>query len=198
MRISEHVAALALAAALACGAVSGASAQSDAARIVSEDAAMLFGELCIATRGSAERIDAAINKQRIQALPLSPDGVQSLLEGKPGDLGWIVRSERGTGLQLHLSGTTSCNMRAMETDDAAVNQVLGGVLEALSANDNFTVEKIVDERRATNGGEEHLVGYRLTWREVGLSANLGVSHIAGDGNDIPPQVNFMLALRQAI
>lgn len=198
MRTSGVLASLALAGTLTFGMPSETSAQADAARMVSEDAVMLFGELCIATRGNAQRIDETINKQRIEAAPLSPDGVATLLEGKPGDLGWLVRSARGTGLQLHLAGTTTCNMRAMETDDAAVNQVLVGVLEALSASEKFTIEKIVDERRETNGGEEHLVGYRLTWRDVSWSANLGVSHIAGDGKDIPPQVSFMLALRQTI
>lgn len=174
------------------------SAQSAAMRVISEDATMLFGELCIATRGNAERIDSTINSRRIQALPLSPEGVETLLEGKSGDLGWLVRSDRGTGLQLHVSGTTTCTMRAMDTDDGAVNAVLPGVLDALAASEGITVEKVVDERRETNGGEEHLVGYRLTWKQESWSANLGVSHIAGDGADIPPQVTFMLALRQTI
>lgn len=198
MPISRTAASLALVGALTFGDASDTHAQADATRIVSEDAVMLFGELCIATRGNAQRIDGAIARQRMQAVPLSEDNVQTLLEGKPGDLGWLVRSDRGTGLQLHLSEPTTCSVRAMDTDDAAVNQVLVGVLEALSASEGFTVEKVVDERRQTNGGEEHLVGYRLFWREANWSANLGVSHIAGDGSDIPPQVSFMLALRQTV
>ncbi len=173
-------------------------AQTDAARTMSEDATALFGHLCVSTRGNAQRIDRAIAQQRIQAVPLSEDGVRTLLEGEPGDRGWLVRSERGTAVQLHLREPTTCNVRAMDTDDAVVNDVLTALLEALSASEKFTMEKVVDERRQTNGGEEHLVGYRLFWAEAGWTANLGVSHIAGDGADIPPQVNFMLALKQSI
>ncbi len=193
MRISRTAAALF--AALCLGAAD-TRAQSDAARTISEDAAILFGELCVTTRGDAKRIDEIITKQRLQALPLSEDGVRDLLEGKPGDLGWIVRTDRGTGLQLHLT-PTMCNMRAMDTDDAAVNQVLAALLEGLAVAENFKVEKVMDERRPTNGGEERLVGYRLTWQAVNWSANLGISHIAGDGKDIPPQVSITLALRQS-
>jgi hypothetical protein len=175
--------------------LSHAAAAQDA-RSVSEDAATLFGDLCIATRGNPQRIDQAITTQRLQAAPLSDEGVQTLLEGKPGDLGWLIRTARGSGVQLHVQPPTNCNVRAMESDDAAVNAVLAAVLDALAASEGFTFEKAMDERRQTNAGEEHLVGYRLFWRNVGWSANLGISHIAGDGNDIPPQVNIMLALRQ--
>jgi hypothetical protein len=195
MRLSKSAASLALAGALCLCAAAEALAQSDAARTVSEDAAILFGELCVTTRGNAQQIDQTITKQRLQALPLSEDGVRDLLEGKPGDLGWIVRTDRGTGLQLHLT-PTMCNMRAMDTDDAAVNQVLAALLEGLAVSENFKLEKVMDERRQTNGGEERLVGYRLTWQDVNWSANLGISHIAGDGQDIPPQVSITLALRQ--
>jgi hypothetical protein len=194
MRLSRPAASLALAGALFLGA--GAYAQSDAARTVSEDAAILFGELCVTTRGDAKRIDEIITKQRLQALPLSEDGVRDLLEGKPGDKGWIVRTDRGTGLQLHLT-PTMCNMRAMDTDDGAVNQVLAALLEGLAVSENFKLEKVMDEKRPTNGGEERLVGYRLTWQEGNWSANLGISHIAGDGQDIPPQVSITLSLRQS-
>lgn len=195
MRIPASIAAVAVALQLAAG---PAAAQTEAARLTSEDAVMMFSELCILTRGDAARIDATITRQRIQAAPLSEEGVQTLLEGKSGDKGWLIHTERGTVLQLHLAGTASCNLRAVDTDDGAVNQVLAALLEGLAPAENFTVEKVVDERRDTNGGEEHLVGYRLTWKAAGVSANLGVSHIAGDGKDIPPQVNFMLALRQTI
>jgi hypothetical protein len=194
MRISRSAALFALAGALALTAAD-TNAQSEAARTVSEDAVILFGELCITTRGNAQRIDEVITKQRLQAVPLSQDNVQALLEGKPGDLGWLVRTDRGTGLQLHLT-PTACNMRATETDDTVVNQVLASLLDGLAVSENIKVEKAMDERRATNGGEEHLVGYRLTWQAVNWSANLGISHIAGDGKDIPSQVNIMLALRQ--
>ena len=193
--MSTYAASLVLAGALALGAATVANAQSDAARTASEDSVILFGELCIVTRGDAGRINETITRQRLQAAPLSEENVRALLEGKAGDLGWLVRADRGTGLQLHLT-PASCSMRAVDTDDTAVNQVLAGLLDGLAIAENFQVEKVVDERRATNGGEEHLVGYRLTWRDVGLSANLGVSHIAGDGNEIPPQVSIMLALRQ--
>lgn len=193
MRLSRSALSFALLAGIILG--TDARAQSDPARTVSEDAAILFGELCVSTRGNAGRIDEIITKQRLQALPLSEDGVRDLLEGKPGDLGWIVRTDRGTGLQLHLT-PTMCNMRAMDTDDTAVNQVLAALLEGLAASENFKLEKVMDERRQTNGGEERLVGYRLTWQDVNWSANLGISHIAGDGQDIPPQVSITLALRQ--
>lgn len=194
-RISRYRALIALAGLLSFGAVTDTNAQSDATRIVSEDTAILFGELCITTRGNARQIDEVITKQRLRAVPLSEEGVQTLLEGKPGDLGWLVHTDRGTGLQLHLT-PTACNMRATDTDDAVVNQVFSGLLDGLAVSENFKVEKVMDERRATNGGEEHLVGYRLTWQAVNWSANLGISHLAGDGKDIPPQVNIMLALRQ--
>ena len=195
MTFWKAVRGLTLAGGLLAGA-GGAGAQTDASRTISEDAVILFAELCVVTRGNPVRIDETIARRRLQALPLSEDGVRDLLEGKPGDLGWLIRTERGTALQFHLT-QTSCNMRAVDTDDKTVNEVLSGLLAGLSAAENFAVEKAVDERRTTNGGEEHLVGYRLIWREGGVSANLGVSHIAGDGRDIPPQVNIMLALRQS-
>ena len=176
--------------------LSSAAAAQDA-RSISEDAVTLFADLCISTRANAQRIDEAITKQRLQAAPLSDEGVQTLLDGKPGDLGWLIRTARGTGVQLHLQGTSTCNVRAMESDDEAVNAVLAALLEGLAASQGFTFEKAMDERRQTNAGEEHLIGYRLFWRDVSWSANLGISHIAGDGKEIPPQVNIMLALRQA-
>jgi hypothetical protein len=194
MRLSQHAAALALTAVLCLGAAE-TRAQTEATRAASEDAAILFGELCVITRGDAKRIDETITRQRLQAVPLSEEGVQTLLEGKAGDLGWLVRTDRGTGLQLHLT-PVMCNMRAMDTDDATVNQVLSGLLEGLAVSENFKVEKVMDERRPTNGGEERLVGYRLNWQGVNWSANLGISHIAGDGKDIPPQVSITLSLRQ--
>lgn len=196
MRILGYLAAAAFAGAAAFALPTETRAQSETVRTASEDAAALFGNLCISTRGNAQRINRAIAEQRMQAVPLSEDGVRTLLEGEPGDLGWLVRSARGTPVQLHLREPTTCNLRAVDTDGKVVNEVLVALLEALSATDKFTIEKVVDERRETNGGEEHLVGYRLSWAEVGWTANLGVSHIAGDGADIPPQVNFMLALKQ--
>jgi len=191
-RIFRLLAVIALSGAIALSTAPAAWAQSADARNVSEDAVALFGQLCIATRGAPQRIEAAILQHRLQAAPLS----QGQLQGKPGEVGLLVRSERGTDVQLHLSEPTTCNMRAIDSSDAVVNAVLAATLEILADSERFTFEKVVDERRQTNAGEEHLVGYRLFWRDVGWSANLGVSHVAGDGAEVPPQVNFMLALRQ--
>lgn len=174
-----------------------AHAQEDAKRIISEDAAAFFGGLCISTRGAPDRINQTIAAQQLKALPLSDEEVRGLFEGKAGDSGWIVVSGRGVELQLHVEGTSTCNMRVAESDDALVNETIGTVLETLSARDGFTYEKAMDERRQTNGGEQRLVGYRLFWKNGGWSANLGVSHLAGDGREIPAQTTFMLTLRQA-
>jgi hypothetical protein len=191
-RMFRRLAGLVLSGVLALNTVPVAWAQSANTRTVSEDAVALFGRLCIATRGNPQRVVTTVLQQKLQAVPLSEDALQ----GKPGDVGLLVRSERGTDVQLHLTEPTTCNMRAMDSNDAVVNDILPAMLEVLADSERFTFEKVVDERRKTNAGEEHLVGYRLFWRDVGWSANLGVSHVAGDGAEVPPQVHFMLALRQ--
>lgn len=195
MRAFGSIVSFALAGMIASSAA--AQTQEDAKRVISEDAAAFFGGLCISTRGAPDRINQTIEAQQLKALPLSDEEVRAMFEGKPGDSGWIVVSGRGVELQLHVEAPSTCNVRVAESDDEVVNAVMDTVLETLSGRDGFSYEKVMDERRQTNGGEQRLVGYRLAWRSGGWSANLGVSHLAGDGSDIPPQTTFMLALRQA-
>jgi len=193
MRILKFIAVLALS-----GTWAGmAQAQEqEARRIISEDAAAFFGGLCISTHGVPDRINRTIIAQRIKALPLSDEEVKTLLEGKAGDSGWVVVTGRGVELQLHVETPSTCNVRAMESSDDVANATLSDILKTLGGRDGFTYEKVMDETRQTNGGAQRLVGYRVAWRDGGWAANLSMSHIAGDGGDIPPQTTFTLALRQ--
>lgn len=193
MRISKYLAALALA-----GAWPGMALAQDAEtrRVISEDAAAFFGGLCISTHGVPDRINRTIIAQQIKALPLSDTEVTMLLEGKAGDSGWVVLTGRGVELQLHVETPSTCNVRAMESSDEVANATLGDILKTLGDRDGFTYQKVMDETRQTNGGAQRLVGYRVAWRDGGWAANLSMSHIAGDGGDIPPQTTFTLAMRQ--
>lgn len=194
MRAVRHAALLALAALLT---VEPAQAQEREARqAISEEAVAFFGGLCISTRGAPTRIERTIAERRIKAVPLSDEGVQTLLDGKPGDVGWVVLTSQGAELQLLAKAPSTCTLRVLDSYGDVVNDVMGDLLKGLSTHDGFAFKKAMDETRATNGGDERLVGYFLNWREGGWSAALSVSHIEGDGKDIPPQTFFSLEMRQ--
>lgn len=192
MRISKIIVALALAA----GSTHAFAQEQETRRIISEDAAAFFGGLCISTHGVPEQINRTLIAQQIKALPLSDEAVEKLLEGKVGDSGWVVMTGRGVELQLHVETPSTCNVRAMESSGDVANATLNEILKTLGGRDGFTYEKVMDETRQTNGGAQRLVGYRVAWRDGGWAANLSMSHIAGDGGEIPPQTTFTLASRR--
>lgn len=186
------------AASLVFGAASPAAAQDTAraARIIAEDAAAYFSGLCIATRADPARIGETIEARRLAALPLTEEDVRNMLGGRPGDLGWMVKTARGVGLSLHVSPPAICEIHTTDLDDGALQAAMETVLRALAESSGFTYEKAMDERRPTNGGEQHLVGYRLKWRGGDVGGKVAVSHIAGDGNDIPRQARLSLTVEQ--
>ncbi len=194
MRVLKHAAFLVLTGLFA---VAPAVAQEREAReALSEEAVAFFGGLCISTRGAPNRIGRVIAERQIKAVPLSDEGVQTLLDGKPGDSGWVVLTSRGAELQLLAKAPSTCTLRVLDSYGDVVNDVMADLLKGLSAHDGFAFRKAMDETRNTNGGDERLVGYFLNWRDGGWSGALSVSHIDGDGKDIPPQTFFSLEMRQ--
>lgn len=166
--------------------------------IIAQDAAAFFGGLCISTRGAQDAITKTIGAQQLRAVPLSDEGVQSLLGGKPGDIGWLVESGRGVGLKLLLEKPNICQIQTTDLSDDALQSIVASVIETLSEREDFTYEKAVDDKRPTNGGVQHLVGYQLRWNEGGLKARVAVSHLSGNPQaDIPPQAQLVLTLEQA-
>ncbi len=194
MRVLRHAAVLALAAVLAAAPASGQ--EREARQAISEEAVAFFGGLCISTRGAPNRIERAIAELKIKAVPLSDEGVQTLLDGKAGDSGWVVLTNQGAELQLLAKAPSTCTLRVLDSYGDVVNDVMEDLLKGLSTHDSFAFRKAMDETRNTSGGDERLVGYFLNWRDGGWSAALSVSHIDGDGKDIPPQTFFSLEMRQ--
>ncbi|MCA0202318.1 MAG: hypothetical protein LCH56_16040 [Proteobacteria bacterium] len=194
MRAFKHVAFLALAGLIVAAPVR--AQEREARQAISEEAVAFFGGLCITTRGAPSRIERVIADRQIKAVPLSPEGVQTLLDGKPGDSGWVVLTNQGAELQLLAKAPSTCTLRVLDSYGDVVNAVMADLLKGLSTHDGFAFRKAMDETRSTNGGDERLVGYFLNWRDGGWSGALSVSHIDGDGKDIPPQTFFSLEMRQ--
>lgn len=194
MRVLKQAVFLAFAGLFA--AVPAFAQEREARQAISEEAVAFFGGLCISTRGAPNRIERTIAERRIKAVPLSDEGVQTLLDGKPGDSGWVVVTDQGAELQLLAKAPSTCTLRVLDSYGDVVNDVMADLLKGLSTHDGFSFRKAMDETRKTNGGDERLVGYFLSWREGGWSGALSVSHIEGDGKDIPPQTYFSLEMRQ--
>jgi len=164
-------------------------------RIIAEEAAAYFGGLCIATRGDPDKINATLEAQNLKGMQLSDEGVAAMLGGAPGDLGWLVQTNREVGVKLHVKPPTTCEISTIDLDDAVLQETIETVLETLSQREGFTVEKGMDDRRETNGGEQHVLGYWIRWSE-GANGKVVVSHIEGDGNDIPRQAQLTLTLEE--
>jgi hypothetical protein len=194
MRGLKHAALLALAGFLA--AAPAHAQEREARQAISEEAVAFFGGLCVSTRGAPNRIERTIAERQIKAVPLSDEGVQTLLDGKPGDSGWVVLTDQGAELQLLAKAPSTCTLRVLDSYGDVVNDVMADLLKGLSDHDGFSFRKAMDETRTTNGGDERLVGYFLNWREGGWSGTLSISHIEGDGKEIPPQTFFSLDMRQ--
>jgi hypothetical protein len=167
----------------------------DAGRIIAQEAAAYFGGLCVATRGDPGKINATLEAQNLKGMQLSDEGVAAMLGGDPGDLGWLVQTNREVGVKLHVKPPTTCEISTIDLDDAALQETIETVLETLSQREGFTYEKGMDDRRETNGGEQHVLGYWIRWSE-GANGKVVVSHIEGDGNDIPRQAQLTLTLEE--